>query len=72
MIGGWGIEWGKGGGREGLLMLVVDVSEKPAWVIWASVTLYIRRLFGFNEGYLRMFIINHFPINAEREHKVGN
>ena len=63
---------GQRGGREGLLMRV-DVSEASAGVIWASVTLYIRRLlFGFNEGHLRMFIINHFPINAEREHKVGN
>ena len=63
---------GQRGGREGLLMLV-DVSEVPAGVIWASVTLYIRRLlFGFNEGHLHMFIINHFPISAEREHKVGN
>ena len=63
---------GQRGGRGGLLMLV-DVSEAPAGVIWASVTLYIRQLlFGFNEGHLRMFIINHFPINAEREHKVGN
>ena len=53
--------------------MLVDVSEVPAGVIWASVTLYIRQLlFGFNEGHLRMFIINHFPINAEREHKVGN
>ena len=51
----------------------LDVSEVPAGVIWASVTLYIRQLlFGFNEGHLRVFIINHFPINAEREHKVGN
>ena len=51
----------------------LDVSEAPAGVIWASVTLYIRQLlFGFNEGHLRMFIINHFLISAEREHKVGN
>ena len=63
---------GQRGGREGLLMRV-DVSEASAGVIWASVTLYIRRLlFGFKEVHLRMFIINHFPINAEREHKVGN
>ena len=63
---------GQRGGRGGLLMLV-DVSEVPAGVIWASVTLYIRRLlFGFNEGHLRVFVINHFPISAEREHKVGN
>ena len=63
---------GQRGGRGGLLMLV-DVSEVPAGVIWASVTLYIRQLlFGFKEVHLWMFIINHFPINAEREHKVGN
>ena len=63
---------GQRGGRGGLLMRL-DVSEVPAGVIWASVTLYIRQLlFGFNEGHLRVFIINHFPINAEREHKVGN
>ena len=67
-----GVLNGAKGRREGLLMLV-DVSEVPAGVIWASVTLYIRRLlFGFNEGHLRMFIINHFLISAEREHKVGN
>ena len=67
-----GVLNGAKGRGEGLLMLV-DVSEAPAWVIWASVTLYIRQLlFGFNEGHLRVFIINHFPINAEREHKVGN
>ena len=63
---------GQRGGGEGLLMLV-DVSEALSRVIWPSVTLYIRQLlFGFNEGHLRVFIINHFPINAEREHKVGN
>ena len=51
----------------------LDVSEVPAGGIWASVTLYIRQLlFGFKEGHLCVFIINHFPINAEREHKVGN
>ena len=63
---------GQRGGREGLLMRV-DVSEASAGVIWASVTLYIRQLLiGFNERHLRVFIINQFPINAEREHKVGN
>ena len=63
---------GQRGGREGLLMRL-DVSEVPAGLIWASVTLYIRQLlFGFNEGHLRMFIINHIAISAEREHKVGN
>ena len=63
---------GQRGGRGGLLMLV-DVSEVPAGVIWASVTLYIRQLlFGFKEGHLWMFIIYHFPISTDREHKVGN
>ena len=63
---------GQRGGREGLLMLV-DVSEASAGVIWASVTLYIRQLlFGFKEVHLWMFIINHFAISGEREHKVGN
>ena len=67
-----GVLNGAKGRREGLLMRL-DVSEAPAGLIWASVTLYIRRLlFGFKEVHLRMFIINHFPINAEREHKVGN
>ena len=63
---------GQRGGREGLLMRL-DVSEASAGVIWASVTLYIRQLlFGFKEVHLWMFIINHFLISAEREHKVGN
>ena len=63
---------GQRGGREALLMRL-DVSEASAGVIWALVTFYIRRLlFGFKEVHLWMFIINHFPINAEREHKVGN
>ena len=43
-----GVLNGAKGREEGLLMLV-DVSEVPAGVIWASVTLYIRQLlFGFN------------------------
>ena len=67
-----GVLNGAKGRGEGLLMLV-DVSEAPAWVIWASVTLYIRQLiFGFKEGHLCAFIIYHFPISTEREHKVGN
>ena len=67
-----GVLNGAKGRREGLLMRL-DVSEVPAGVIWASVTLYIRRLFfGFKEVHLWMFIINHFLTSAEREHKVGN
>ena len=63
---------GQRGGRGGLLMRL-DVSEAPAGLIWASVTLYIRQLLiGFKEGHLCVFIINHFAISAEREHKVGN
>ena len=67
-----GVLNGAKGRREGLLMRL-DVSEAPAGLIWASVTLYIRwLLFGVKEGHLWMFIRNHFPISAEREHKVGN